>query len=554
MNHLMLNKKLQKLCKRNKVTGANVALYNDKEILYSYNYGYANKAENIKSTNDSLYMIGSNTKVMTAIGILKLMEDGKLSLNDDIKKFIPEFEVKSNFEYDKITIENLLMHRSGIVCDLFHLILDRTRDYHEVIEELKETYLTSIPDHMFSYSNIGYTLLGIIIERISGLSYTDYIKKVIAKPLGIEIHFLLNEKDREPFASRVSLCYDKKGKPVEDYLSTLLPAGSNTYLSLNDFVKFGQIFLNKENTILHKETLDLMESLNIHELIDCKMQNVGYGLFHNQYNYGEKVGRVLGHGGNTSCHHSMFNYIPSLNIGVIVTTNSEQAAELFGELGQSVLTEHLKEKELIEEELSLEHKYVKADTSSYIGKFATALGPLDIKLNNKNELVSKISKIPVKLLTCEDGYLQCYPINLLHKLPPFKKAIMKVRAKITTYFGEEVLIIEQTEKYFKTKGFIGCRYEHSFIPDFYKEACGNYQVDNENLKHLNCKCSLKLEDDMLVLRIEALNAKMYHCLKVIDENLAITQGFGRNAKQVVKFEKKNDDIYLTYSGIVFKKR
>lgn len=169
MDEQMLDQKLPKMCKKSKAVGVNVALFDRKGIIYNYNYGFANKEEGIKSDNDSLYMIGSNTKVLTALGILKLREEGKLSLNDDIKKFIPEFEVKSYFEYDKITIENLLMHRSGLVSDLFQLILDRTRDYHEVIAELKDTYLTAEPGKMFSYSNVGYTVLGIVIERISGL-------------------------------------------------------------------------------------------------------------------------------------------------------------------------------------------------------------------------------------------------------------------------------------------------------------------------------------------------------------------------------------------------
>ncbi len=149
MDKQILDQKLKKLCKKSKAVGVNVALFDRKGIIYNYNYGFANKEERIKSDNDSLYMIGSNTKVMTALGILKLREEGKLSLDDDIKKFIPEFEVKSYFEYDKITIENLLMHRSGLVSDLFQLILDRTRDYHEVIAELKDTYLTAEPGKCF---------------------------------------------------------------------------------------------------------------------------------------------------------------------------------------------------------------------------------------------------------------------------------------------------------------------------------------------------------------------------------------------------------------------
>lgn len=553
MDEQMLDKKLKKLCKKSKVVGVNVALFDRKGIIYNYNYGYANKEKRIKSDNDSLYMIGSNTKVMTALGILKLREEGKLSLDDDIKKFIPEFEVKSYFEYDKITIENLLMHRSGLVSDLFQLILDRTRDYHEVIAELKDTYLTAEPGKMFSYSNVGYTVLGIVIERISGLSYTEYIQNEIAKPLDIQVHFLLNEADRSPYASHVSLCYDKKGKSVEDMLSTLLPAGSNTYISLNDFVKFGQMFLNKEDVLLNKESLEFMETLNLEEPIDKELQNVGYGLIHNNYDFGEKVGKVLGHGGNTTCHHSVFNYISGLNIGIVVMTNSQRAIGLSGMAGMTVLVEYLKEKGIAIKEVSVEHKHVHKDNIQYVGRYATGLGMIDIRLNHKKELVTRVSKMPIKLYPCEDGYLQCYPIKLLHKLPLFKRSIQGMRLKPDSYLGEDVMLLEQSGKYYKTRGIIGCKYEHATIPECFKEACGDYRVNNERFKDLSCKCCLKVEDDVLMLEIAALNAKLNSCLKVIDENFAIIQGFGRLARQMVELQKKDEKDYLVFSGIVFKK-
>lgn len=558
MDVAKLDKKLKILCKKNKMVGVNVALFDSKGMLYHYNYGYANKEKRIKSNNDSLYMIGSNTKVMTALGILKLREEGKISLEDNIKKYIPEFEVKSHFEYDKITIENLLMHRSGLVSDLFHLILDHTRDYHEVIEELKNTYLTAEPGKMFSYSNVGYTVLGIVIERVSGLSYTEYIQSDIAKPLGIQVHFLLNEADRRPYTSRVSLCYDKKGKAVEDSLSTMLPAGSNTYMSLGDFVKFGQMFLSKSNAILKKETLEFMETLNVKEAIDRELNNVGYGLIHNHFDFGEKVGKVLGHGGDTTCHHSTFNYIPKLDVGIVVMTNSQSGVSLSQMAGMSVLAEYLKTKGITLKNASIKHKYVSADGDEtlykqYTGRYATGLGLIDIQVNQKKELVTKVSNIPIKLCLCEDGYLQCNPIKILHKLPPFNRSIQGMRVKAMSYAGKEVMLFEMNGKYHKTRGIVGCRYEQATISDSFKEACGKYRICNEHFKDIRCKCFLKVDGDVLTLQIEALGLKINSCLKVIDENLAITQGFGRLARECVELQKKESENYLLFSGIVFQK-
>ena len=422
-----------------------------------------------------------------------------------------------------------------------------------MIPELRETYLTAEPGKMFSYSNVGYTVLGIVIERVSGLSYTEYIQEEIAKPLGIQVHFLLNEEDRHKFASSVSLCYDRKGKAVEDNLSTLLPAGSNTYMSLSDFIKFGQMFLKRDGALLKKETLELMETLDLEEPIDRDVYNVGFGLIHKQYDMGEQVGKVLGHGGNTTCHHSMFNYIPELDVGIVVMTNSQSAIGFYATAGMTVLVEYLKEKGIVVEESKAECEHIKCDSNDMVGKYATGLGMMEIKRNNKSELVTKVSKIPIRLCPCKDGYYQCTPVKALHKIPIFKRSIQGMRLKPATYLGEDIMLFEQSGKYHKTKGVIGCKYERTDIPDSFRAACGNYTIADEMFKDIKCKCQLKVEGEVLVLEIAALNVKLNSCLKVVGEDLAILQGFGRLAREMVKLQKKDDGYYLTFSGIVFKK-
>lgn len=548
----ILNKKLDKMCKKSKAVGVNLALFDKEGVIYNYNYGFANREKGILSNNESLYMIGSNTKVLTALGILKLWEEGKLSLEDDVRIHIPELNVKSYFEYDLITIENLLMHRSGLVSDLFHLILDPTREFHDVIEELNETYLTAEPGKMFAYSNVGYSVLGVVIERVSGLSYVRYIQEEIGKPLGIQIHFLLNEEDRKKHESRVSLCYDQKGMAVEDSLFTLLPAGSNTYMSMDDFVKFGQLFLKKDGTLLKRETLEFMESLNLDDPIDCEVYNVGYGLIHNQYDIGEQVGPVLGHGGDTTCHHSVFNYIPNHGVGILVMTNSQRATALSRQAGMEVLVEYLKEKGIVVEKIKFKYEYIASGNEQFVGKYATAMGMMDIQKSHKG-LVSKVSKIPIRLHLCRDGYYQCMPMKVIHQIPVIKRSIQVMRLKPAVYMGEEIMLFEQIGKYHKTRGIIGCRYEETEISMSFREACGNYKVVNEQFKDVKCKCLLKMEEDALILEIAALNVKLNGCLKVVSEDMAILQGFGRLARETVQLQKRDGRYYLTFSGIVFKK-
>jgi len=550
----LLNKDIEKICKKYRLMGANVALFDEEQIIYSYNYGYANKGQKIKSTNDSLYMIGSNTKVLTAICILKLMEEGVLSLEDDIRKFIPEFQVKSTFDYDKITIANLLMHRSGLVGDMYHLILDRNGDFHDVIKELKHTYLTAMPGTMFAYSNVGYTVLGIIIERASGLSYQEYVKKSIAQPLGIRIHFLQTAEERADFTQTVSLCYNKAGKEVEDPLGTMLPAGSNTYMSIIDFVKFGQIFLKKNGTLLKKESLTLMETLECPELLDRELCNGGYGLLHNVYNFGESVGKVWGHGGDTMYHHSTFFYIPGQNIGLVIFANSEQAPAAEGIIENKVLSTYLKEKGIIVDNHSFTYDYIPADGNSHLRKYATGFGVCDIKQNKDGELVTKIKGLPIRLKACKDGFWHLCPNSLLLRLPLIKKEIRKLRVKFVNYAGKEVVVVEQRDENSKVQTIIGCRYEETVIPKTFKNACGQYEIANPNLTSLKGNCELCIKKDVLTLKVKLLGTKACVCLKAAGEHLAFVQGFGRSTGDAVIIKEENGVKYLTWSGLVLKKR
>ena len=552
MNDL-LNKELEKICKKNKLVGANVALYDSERILYSYNYGYANKGQQIKSTNDSLYMIGSNTKVMTAVCILKLMEDGVLSLDDDIRKFIPEFEVKSTFAYDKITIGNLLMHRSGLLCDLYNMSLDKSGDFRDVISQLKHTYLIALPGTMFAYSNVGYTVLGVVIERASGMTYQQYVQKTIAQPLEIGIYFLQNKEERKTFSNTISLCYNRKGLAVEDPLGTILPAGSNTYMSIADFVRFGQIFLKKDGTVLKKETLALMETLECPERIDKELCNAGYGLLHNLHHYGEGVGKILGHGGDTIYHHSAFDYIPDHNVGIMVFTNNEQGANARGEIVSKILHAYLENKGIETAKYPCSFTHISGNCDQYVGKFATPLGICDVQKNNKGGLTTKLSGLRVDMKLCEDGFWQLWPKGILSHLPMIKQQIMRLRIRFTQYAGEKVLILESRYPDNINQQIVGGVYEESPIPESFKNACGTYKLAAKNLENVEGNCSLSVEEGILVLKVRLLGGTTHFALKAVDNNLAFVQGFGRNARNDVVLKEENGVKYLSACGLVFQK-
>ncbi len=156
------------------------------QVMLSKGYGKASHQFNIKNTPQTKFRIGSLTKGFTALAIIQLVENNKLSLDDKLIKFIPDYP-----RGDEITIKHLLTMTSGIPNHTeFEDFDKRRRVYHVTVSQTIETFknkpLEFNPGEKFNYSNSNYILLGFIIEQISNMTYAEYIKKNIFKPLKME--------------------------------------------------------------------------------------------------------------------------------------------------------------------------------------------------------------------------------------------------------------------------------------------------------------------------------------------------------------------------------
>jgi CubicO group peptidase (beta-lactamase class C family) len=155
------------------------------EILLEKGYGKADIENDIQNTPDTKFRIGSLTKSFTAMAIMQLVEKGKLSLDDKLTKFIPDYP-----NGDKITIHNLLTHTSGIFDHTELPDYDTQRrveacSVEKTISTFKDKPLQFEPGSKFEYSNSNYILLGFIIEKVSDQAYGQYIEESIFKPLAM---------------------------------------------------------------------------------------------------------------------------------------------------------------------------------------------------------------------------------------------------------------------------------------------------------------------------------------------------------------------------------
>ena len=173
------------------IPGASLAVVRDGQVVKARGYGLANIELNVRATEDAVYEIGSNTKQFTAAAVMMLVEEGKINLDDKLTKYFPE----APESWSGITVRHLLSHTSGIqnhvaVPDWLNVFKtsitsETTPARNELLKMFFKLPLEFQPGQTWSYDNMGYYLLGIIIEKASGKSYWEFLAERIFHPLGM---------------------------------------------------------------------------------------------------------------------------------------------------------------------------------------------------------------------------------------------------------------------------------------------------------------------------------------------------------------------------------
>ncbi|HWN19318.1 MAG TPA: serine hydrolase domain-containing protein, partial [Gemmatimonadales bacterium] len=163
---------------RQRIPGMSVAILRGDSVLLARGYGFANMEHRVPATDSTVYAVGSLSKMFTAAGIVLLSEQGRLRLSDPISRYLPE----GSAVWSRVTIRHLLTHTSGIPQDT---TLDWSRDYSE--SELVRSAAQPLqfePGELESYSSTGYALLGVIIHRVTGVFWGDFVRDHVFRPLG----------------------------------------------------------------------------------------------------------------------------------------------------------------------------------------------------------------------------------------------------------------------------------------------------------------------------------------------------------------------------------
>jgi len=320
---------IQEEIERNDIQGLSIGLVDESGLFWSKGYGYEDKKNEARATDETLYRTASVTKPFTATGIMILVDRGLVDLDAPIKKYISEFSINRTYVKSRpITVRDLLNHHSGLKRDHYKGInINNPPGLDFLVDELKNDYLALPAGTLYKYSNINYALLGVLIEDVTGKTYSRFMEEVIFQPLGMENTFVGYDESKSP---QISKSYEIKGflfkraKEIDQFPLRDRPAGS-IISSVKDTAKFVRMILNDGRTpagdqVISKESLDEM----------LKVQYPENELDDDPYGLGWKVNKVplpgietnIRHGGTLNGFSTLIAAAPEEGLGIIIYYNT----------------------------------------------------------------------------------------------------------------------------------------------------------------------------------------------------------------------------------------
>jgi CubicO group peptidase (beta-lactamase class C family) len=311
-----------------RIPGISVGIVRDQDLLWSAGYGYANLEAKQPADADTLYSICSISKLFTAIGIMQLRDQGKLSLHDSVNEHLDWFDITQAYEGSgPITIESLLTHSSG---------LPRESDYPywngpdfpfptraEMISRL-DTQETLYPSqYYFQYSNLALSLAGEIVSAKSGQDYDAYIQERILEPLGLadtRTYYPEDLRGGQLAIGYTGIHRNQQREPVKPFFTRGITAAAGFTSSVNNLATFAswqfRLLEDGDDGILAANTLREMHRVH---WVDPDFETT-WGLGFNVRREDELT--FVSHGGGCPGYITSFTMVPKQKLAAVVLTNA----------------------------------------------------------------------------------------------------------------------------------------------------------------------------------------------------------------------------------------
>lgn len=453
--------------------GVTVAVAQGDKILYSKGYGFANPEYEISNSPQTIFHVASVSKQFTAFAIALLAEEGKISLDDDIRKYLPELH---DFGH-KITIKHLVHHTSGLR-DQWELLalggwrLDDVITRNQVLRLIShQRELNFKPGEEFSYCNTGYTLMGEIVSRVTGETFPEWCDKKIFEPLDMKNTLFYD--DHEKIVKNRAYSYQDTPAGLKKSVLSYANAGATSlFTTAEDLTKWSDNFYSMN--VGNEQVMKQMEERGVLNNGDTISYAFGQG-------FGTYKGlKNFAHSGGDAGYRSFLLRFPEHQLSIVVLSNhgSFQPGKLAFGVAEIYLKDYLKElpKPEAQQTAGAAVKVNDELLKSYEGQYQLTPGMIvTFKINNgtltaqatgqpainmiatsESEFSNKAGDIKVTFNSARDGKVNQFTLHqggqnmIALRIKPFDPALLTLKLYEGNYYSPEL----QTSYTLEAKGDI----------------------------------------------------------------------------------------------------
>ncbi|MCD4730490.1 MAG: beta-lactamase family protein [Bacteroidales bacterium] len=332
------NKEINELIIKYDIPGTAIAIIK-KDSIWIGTYGYADKNKKEEVSEKTIFRLGSISKSFLAIAIMQLVDEGQINLNDQVKEIISEIEMKNIWEENfPVRIIHILEHTSGIDDVHFNEGYNTTGNQELLLDDIfsknpKSRNVRWRPGEFTSYSNDAFSMLAMIIEKVTGKRFEEYIQQNILDKIETVSTTYIRNQDNE---SLIAQGYTNNGTPL-DYIPVLMRPSGGINSNVVDLARFVQMLLNRG---LYNNT-SLIDSMILNKMLypssSIPAQEgfiLGYGSGFSSYFMNEH--KFFGHGGGLPDFKSIFLFNSELEAGIVVLINKN--SDYFGRFVNKVFS------------------------------------------------------------------------------------------------------------------------------------------------------------------------------------------------------------------------
>lgn len=548
---------IKKEMKSKNITGLSISLVDDQRIVWAEGFGYADKANKIPATPETVYGVGSISKLFTATAAMQLAEQGKIDIDKPLQTYLPEFSIKTRFpDAGPITPHNIITHHSGLPSDLRKGMWSKNPEpFTTVVDRIKDDYAAFPPNLIFHYSNLGVTLLGHAIQNVSGRDFVAYMDEFLLHPMNMKHSGFSVRPDMRHFLAKAYRNGNEAGDvPIGD---RDVPAGA-LYSNVSDLSRFMQMVfaegMSGNRRILRPQTIiEMLRPQNADIPLDLGFRiGLGSVLGESASLSINDAGKVAYLAGGIPGFRSELMTLPDHKLGVVVLSNSESAEVV--NLAVHTLKLAFEAKTGIPQ-----HREVKKpvridgtniqDLQSYAGWYATIAGPVKVELRS-GMLETEFMNKKMRLVPLAGGGLGLQ-YKFLDLIPVSLGDLDYLRISRANVAGHDLIVSWSLDQ----KPFlIGEKIRPVPVPEKWLQRVGEYEIVNRGDDLFSPdQHRLRYADGFLFLDYFDPTAEISpvtFALSPVSETEAVIYGLGRNMGETIRAVTVDGKEELCYSGYI----